>query len=202
MRAFRLRMKEAMMNSHISARTLAKRLGVSPSTVSRWASGASEIDMESRIRIARELGIPYDDEEQEEDTNRIHLTGADPGWVRITGEVVPPKAQGIFTNITPPPDPPSHTTLHKAEILRDICDEEVETFIRKNTDYGDSFANLRRALPEAVLVRIYDKWSRLATLMRPGATAQVNDESIEDTLADLANYANMELLERRLERKG
>ena len=43
------------------------------------------------------------------------------------------------------------------------------------------------------------KWSRLVRLMG-GAEAQVNDESIEDTLADLANYANMELLERRIDK--
>ena len=91
------------------------------------------------------------------------------------------------------------STERKAEVLRQICDEEVELFIRKNTDYGDSFANLRRVLPNAVLVRIYDKWSRLASLM-DGKSAKVTDESIDDTLTDLANYANMELLERRMER--
>jgi len=91
------------------------------------------------------------------------------------------------------------STERKAEVLRQICDEEVELFIRKNTDYGDSFANLRRVLPNAVLVRIYDKWSRLASLMG-GTNARVTDESIDDTLTDLANYANMELLERRIER--
>lgn len=98
---------------------------------------------------------------------------------------------------TEDPVPPS--TRRKAEILREICDEEIATFIKKNTDYGDSFANLRRTLPNAVLVRIYDKWSRLASLMNSG-DAPLVEESIDDTLADLANYANMELLERRLER--
>jgi len=33
-----------------------------------------------------------------------------------------------------------------------------------------------------------------------GTNARVTDESIDDTLTDLANYANMELLERRMER--
>ena len=91
------------------------------------------------------------------------------------------------------------TTEYKAGLLRNICDDEVQIFIRKNTDYGDSFANLRKVLPNAVLVRIYDKWSRLAQLLN-GADAKVLDESIDDSLRDLANYANMELIERQIER--
>ena len=91
------------------------------------------------------------------------------------------------------------TTQYKAGLLRNICDDEVQIFIRKNTDYGDSFANLRKVLPNAVLVRIYDKWSRLAQLLN-GADPKVLDESIDDSLRDLANYANMELIERQIER--
>lgn len=71
---------------------------------------------------------------------------------------------------------------------------------RKNQDYaggaGDPFANFRRvealgvcATELGFLVRMTDKMSRLATLLQPGAEAQVKDESVEDTLIDLANYS-------------
>lgn len=77
-----------------------------------------------------------------------------------------------------------------------ICQELNLTYKQKNHDYGDSFAKLRKEIPDAILVRIYDKYSRLKTLIQ-GAEQKVKDESIEDTLKDLANYCIMELVERR-----
>lgn len=85
-------------------------------------------------------------------------------------------------------------TLHKQ-----ICEQMTSTYIRKNNDYGNAFANLRNEIPNAILVRLYDKYSRLKTLMS-GEKQMVNDESIDDTLLDLANYCILELIERKLER--
>ena len=46
-------------------------------------------------------------------------------------------------------------------------------------------------------IRLEDKLNRLKALTRAG-NQQVNDESIDDTLMDLANYAIMTLVERRI----
>lgn len=78
-----------------------------------------------------------------------------------------------------------------------ICSTLNDIYAKKNHDYGDSFAKLRNELPGAILVRIYDKYSRLKTLME-GAEQRVMDESIDDTLMDLANYCIMELVERKM----
>lgn len=86
-------------------------------------------------------------------------------------------------------DPPK-VTRHRM-----ICNRLNATYATKNHDYGDSFAQLRQRRPDAILVRLYDKYLRLETLLS-GKTAQV-DESINDTLMDLANYAIMELVERQ-----
>lgn len=43
---------------------------------------------------------------------------------------------------------------------------------------------------DGVLVRLSDKLMRLISLTRPGVVAQVKDESIEDTVADIHNYAD------------
>lgn len=43
-------------------------------------------------------------------------------------------------------------------------------------------------------IRLGDKFSRFKTLSR-GGEQKVNDESIRDTLIDLANYAIMTVLE-------
>lgn len=84
--------------------------------------------------------------------------------------------------------------LHK-----DFCDTLNIIYRQKNHDYGDSFAKIRSVVPNAILVRLMDKLERLKTLLGKGEQAQVVDESIYDTLIDMANYCIMEVVERRLE---
>lgn len=89
--------------------------------------------------------------------------------------------------------------MNKIEIHGQICCELNDLYKQKNHDYGDSFAILRKELPNSILVRIHDKYQRLKTLLT-GTGQKVKDESIEDTLMDLANYCIMELVERRIDR--
>lgn len=77
-----------------------------------------------------------------------------------------------------------------------ICRDLHDTYKAKNADYGDSFAQVREKYPNAILIRLNDKMNRLESLMN-GAEQHVNDESVEDTLLDLANYCIMELVERK-----
>ena len=73
-------------------------------------------------------------------------------------------------------------------------------YARKNHDYGDSFHQsfIEEGLAMA-RIRLGDKFSRFKTLSRISPTdstqQQVTDESIRDTLLDLANYAIMTVLE-------
>lgn len=89
--------------------------------------------------------------------------------------------------------------LNKAMIHEYICQELTQTYKKKNNDYGDSFALLRNEYDNAILIRIFDKYNRLKTLMS-GTQQQVNDESIADTLKDLANYAIMQLVEMEVDK--
>ena len=67
----------------------------------------------------------------------------------------------------------------------------------KNADYAsewDPFANFRlveqlwiTSAEKAILVRMSDKMSRISNLLE--REAKVKDESIADTLSDLANYS-------------
>ena len=84
----------------------------------------------------------------------------------------------------------------------DKVDRHVEVYkelhglyIRKNHDYGDSFHQsfLEEGLTMA-RIRLGDKFNRFKTLSKSGKAA-VNDESIRDTLLDLANYAIMTVME-------
>lgn len=87
------------------------------------------------------------------------------------------------------------TGYDKVQRHEELCDKIHSLYKKKNHDYGDSFG--RSFLdygPIAGLIRMEDKFNRLKTLVR-GASQEVKDESIMDTLMDLANYSIMTLLE-------
>lgn len=86
----------------------------------------------------------------------------------------------------------------KVELHKFLCGRIHSIYEAKNKDYGDSFSSLRKEFPEAILIRLGDKYNRLKALMKNGK-AEVKDESIEDTLLDLANYCLMEIIERRID---
>lgn len=76
-------------------------------------------------------------------------------------------------------------------LLRQIHD----TYIKKNHDYGDSFSrSFKKYGLVAAMVRMEDKWNRLDN-MASGAEQKVADETIQDTLLDLAGYCIMTIME-------
>lgn len=89
--------------------------------------------------------------------------------------------------------------MDKVQIHKQLCDSMHALYERKNADYGDSFSQLRKRYPDFVCMRLFDKLNRLDTIIQPGYECKVSDEKIEDTLMDIANYAIMELTERRAE---
>lgn len=87
------------------------------------------------------------------------------------------------------------TTKTKVQMHREICEEINDLYARKNHDYGDSFHQTFVEEGMAMArIRLGDKFNRLKTLSRSGEQ-KVDDESIRDTLIDLANYAIMTVLE-------
>ncbi len=89
--------------------------------------------------------------------------------------------------------------LKKIGTHTDICSELTALYERKNHDYGDSFGKSFKEYGMAMpCIRLEDKLNRLKALTRSG-NQKVSDESIDDTLMDLANYAIMTIVERRLE---
>ena len=78
---------------------------------------------------------------------------------------------------------------------REICEEINDLYARKNHDYGDSFHQTFVEEGMAMArIRLGDKFNRFKTLSR-NEEQKVNDESIRDTLIDLAKYAIMTVLE-------
>lgn len=80
--------------------------------------------------------------------------------------------------------------------LRSLTDTIVTTYSRKNADYGNSFGkSVERYGLISALTRMSDKWNRLETLILNGGGPLVNDESLVDTLMDLATYCLMTVME-------
>lgn len=77
----------------------------------------------------------------------------------------------------------------------EICQRLNKTYYEKNKDYGDSFGQSYEEFGLiSGVVRIGDKYSRLKNLAS-GQEIEVEDESIKDTLLDMANYCIMTLME-------
>ena len=83
----------------------------------------------------------------------------------------------------------------KVQRHSEICNELNRLYERKNHDYGDSFHQTFVEEGMAMArIRLGDKFNRFKTLSR-GGDQKVDDESIRDTLIDLANYAIMTVVE-------
>lgn len=92
--------------------------------------------------------------------------------------------------------------MNKVEKHKALCIEINDLYARKNADYGDSFhASFAEEGMAMVRIRLGDKFNRFKTLSRSGEQ-RVVDESIRDTLIDLANYALMAVLEMELADDG
>lgn len=88
----------------------------------------------------------------------------------------------------------SITLKTDADKFEDITKSMSSIFRKKNHDYGNSFEqSLNEEGLAASRIRMGDKWNRFKQLSK-GAQAQVNDESLRDTLIDMANYAIMTVM--------
>ena len=78
----------------------------------------------------------------------------------------------------------------RIEQMIKVQQEGLQLFKKKNTDYGDAFAEYG---PIGVLMRMGDKIKRLQNIEKTQIT-MVSDEQLRDTLIDLHNYAAMAIM--------
>ena len=82
------------------------------------------------------------------------------------------------------------SVFNKSEEFKSITSQMLNTYIKKNNDYGNSFDKSMDEFGIAsAIIRMNDKLERLKTLSKK--ESMVKDESVQDTLLDLANYAIM-----------
>ena len=85
--------------------------------------------------------------------------------------------------------------MNKVDKLEQLTEQLIETYKAKNADYGDSFADSFKEFGiTSAVVRMNDKMNRIKSLSK-GEDRQVKDESLTDSLMDLANYALMTVIE-------
>ena len=105
---------------------------------------------------------------------------------------------------------------HKSNVItgghpmfHELVEKMREIHNKKNADYGDGkqLGNFNEAEGfgvsafKGVLIRISDKYSRIKSLSkRKDMKGEVEDESIEDTLIDLANYSILAIIMLREEK--
>lgn len=86
--------------------------------------------------------------------------------------------------------------MTKVEKHMELCKKLNDIYAKKNHDYGDSFHDTFVEEGMAMArIRLSDKLNRFKKLTREDVVQEVADESIVDTLMDMANYAIMTVLE-------
>ena len=103
----------------------------------------------------------------------------------------------VVPNEIPGTIPPAPSVPDNVLRFDRIAAELSALYERKNKDYGDSFGrSVEKYGAISALTRISDKFNRLESLILANEKAEINDESLDDTLKDLAAYCIMTLVAR------
>ena len=81
----------------------------------------------------------------------------------------------------------------KIEKYKSIQNELLETFIKKNNDYGNN--NLDTYGKIGIIIRMQDKINRYLNISKNNIEIKVQDETLNDTIKDLINYCYLFLIQ-------
>lgn len=88
------------------------------------------------------------------------------------------------------------TIKEEIVVFNTLTKQMSDTFAKKRKDYGQTTTETYDKFgPVSMLTRMHDKMGRLDNLLGKAQENNVLNESIEDTLLDLANYALITILE-------
>lgn len=84
--------------------------------------------------------------------------------------------------------------MSNIEKMAALLKQELQTYKIKNEKYGNSFdLSVKKYGLISALTRMSDKWNRIENLILTHDNG-TDDESLKDSLMDLANYCNMTAL--------
>lgn len=73
--------------------------------------------------------------------------------------------------------------------IENICNDLKETLEKKDSDYGGSFDKTMQEYGDlAFIIRLEDKFNRFKNLTINKAEPRVDNESVRDTIKDIAGY--------------
>ena len=82
------------------------------------------------------------------------------------------------------------------QLFDTILGELFDTYKKKNSDYGNTFEKLFKEFGAVYAYsHMYEKLMRIKTLMNNPNPPKVKEESIKDSLKDLASYAILTLVQ-------
>ena len=85
--------------------------------------------------------------------------------------------------------------MTKKDKFARIQQENLNLYVAKNKDYGDSFGETFEEFGVTMLaIRLHDKFKRFKKLIMTNEQ-EIKTESVIDTLKDLSNYAIMAIIE-------
>ena len=86
-------------------------------------------------------------------------------------------------------------TNEKVKIMKSLHSKQEALYAEKNEKYQDAFGKTYAEYgPTVAIIRLEDKLNRVKALVAAGLDGS-NGESLVDTLIDMANYANMFIIE-------
>lgn len=161
-------------------------------TYSKWISHCDSV-MDAHSLILDNLGRQLTEEELAQ-ISAFRLNSAD-------ATINTPVASEIIENpiVIDISDATEEAPADNVTRMQQLATQIAETYRRKNADYGDSFGiSVRKYGIIAALTRMSDKWNRLENLILTrgtNANGYVADESVLDTLLDMATYCLMTIME-------
>lgn len=106
----------------------------------------------------------------------------------------------VTPNVTNSLEVPNELVDDNVKEFGSIIKDMINLYAKKNHDYGNAFERgLDFIGPKYALSRLFDKVNRFATFSN-NEEFLVKDESVEDTLIDLANYSIMTIIAMRKSR--
>ena len=143
---------------------------------------------------------PYDDECD------VHDTDCDEAFIEYLEEDIEVNAKETLQETLDEVKETLQKTLDKVkepvenefmEEYKKIVTETMELCVKKNKDYGSSVQDTFEKFGDiSYLVRITDKYNRICSLLN--GEGEIKDESIDDTIRDMANYSFLWLASRNL----
>lgn len=133
-------------------------------------------------------------------TPNIVYTGCGSQYVEGKDDKGKSKKNNNNNNSTAKDGKAAETNVNRGKIdqFKRVAASLAAQYARKNEAYGDSFGkSVKRYGVISALTRMSDKWNRLESLLIDKNNNRVTDESVDDTLLDLATYCIMTVLAMR-----